>query len=93
MATTQFSATISVDTKARLDEIARVTGRTRQSIVEDAILHEAMALEEIPEEYLVPAKIVLTRESAREVLARIDNPRPPTAAMRRGLQTLATLKK
>ena len=86
--TIQFSAHISLAAKRRLDYLSRTTGRSRRDLIEDAIFHEARALEEIPEEFILPGRIVITAESARRVLDLIDHPPKATPSLRRALRQL-----
>ena len=81
--TTQISAHIPEDLKARLDRFARTHGVTRGHLVEQALLHHLQALDELPPDAVVPARIVLTEESARRVRDLIERPPEPTEAMKR----------
>ncbi len=83
MSTTQISAHIPVDLKARLDRHARATGTTRAHLVAEALQHHLQALAELPPEAIVPKRIVLTRESAELVRDLVERPPEPTAEMRR----------
>lgn len=83
MATTQISAHISEDTKARLERFARRTGQTRARVIEDALLSHLQALEELPADVVVPARIVLSRESAARVREMLTRPPKPTKEMKR----------
>lgn len=83
MPTTQISAHISADTKARLDRFVRRTGQTRARVIEDALLQHLQALEELPAEMVVPARIVLGAESAGRIRELIARPPRPTREMKR----------
>jgi predicted DNA-binding protein len=83
MATTQISAHISEDTKARLERFVRRTGQTRARVIEDALLSHLQALEELPADITVPARIVLTRTSAERVRELLTRPPEPTEDMKR----------
>jgi predicted DNA-binding protein len=83
MATTQVSAHISEDTKARLERYVRRTGQTRGRVIEDALLQHLRALEELPPGAIIPARIVLTQESAERVRRMIAQPPEPTEALKR----------
>ena len=76
--TTQISAHISLDTKERLERYVRETGVTRGRLVEEALLHHLQALEELPADVVVPARVVLNSESAKRVRDLISHPPPPT---------------
>ena len=83
MPTTQISAHIPAELKARLDRYVRAHGVTRQHLVEQALEHHLSALEELPPEAIVPARIVLSAESAGQVADLLENPPAPTEAMER----------
>ncbi len=79
-ATTQISAHISGEAKARLERYVRATGTTRAYVIEQALLHHLQALEELPVEAILPARVVLSEESAVRVRDLIAPPPPPTEA-------------
>ena len=83
MSTTQISAHIAEETKERLDRFVRRTGQTRARVIEDALLQHLQALEELPDDVLVPARVVLTAESAAVVRDAITRPPKPTKDMKR----------
>ena len=83
MSTIQISAVISEDTKARMERYVRATGVTRAHLIEQALLHHLQVLEELPLDVIVPARIVLSRESAEQVRELTSRPPAPTEAMRR----------
>ena len=83
MPTTQVSAHISEETKARLERFVRRTGQTRGRVIEDALMQHLQALEELPAEALVPARIVLSPESAARVRQMITRPPEPTEDLKR----------
>jgi predicted DNA-binding protein len=79
----QVSAHISTSTKERMERMVRARGVTRAHLIEQALLHHLQALEELPSEIIVPARVVLTAESARRVRDLNAHPPQPTEAMRR----------
>ena len=83
MPTIQVSAHISEETKARLERFVRRTGQTRGRVIEDALLQHLQALEQLPAEAVVPARIVLTPESAARVRQMITRPPEPTEDLKR----------
>ncbi len=80
--TTQVSAHISLGLKERMERYARKTGITRARLIEQALSHHLLALEELPADVIVPARLVLSHKSAECVLEAIHQPHPPTEAMR-----------
>lgn len=83
MPTTQVSAHISEETKERLEKLVRRTGQTRGRVIEDALQQHLQALEELPADVIVPARIVLSGESARRVRELIARPPPATEDLKR----------
>lgn len=83
MATIQVSAHVSEETKARLERFVRRTGQTRARLIEDALLQHLQALEELPADAIVPARIVLSEASADRVREMIARPPEPTEDLKR----------
>ncbi len=83
MSTTQISAHISEKTKERLDRFVRRTGQTRARVIEEALLQHLQALEELPADVIVPARVVLSAESASLVRDSLTRPAKPTKDMKR----------
>jgi predicted DNA-binding protein len=81
--TVQVSAHISEETKARLERFARRTGQTRARLIEDALQQHLQALEELPADAIVPARIVLSEQSAGRVREMIARPPASTEEMKR----------
>ena len=83
MTTVQISAHISPTTKQELERYADAHGLKKGFVIEDALLHHFQALRELPEDVVVPVRLVVTPESFAQVVERAQRPRRPTAAMRR----------
>lgn len=80
---TQISAHISAAAKERLERYARSSGVTRSRLIEEALLHHLQALEELPPDAIVPARVVLEQASAREIKRLLEHPPAPTEDMKR----------
>jgi len=80
--TIQISAHISLGVKERMERYARMSGVTRAWLIEQALSHHLQALEELPADAIVPARLVLSHDSAERVREAISQPREPTQAMR-----------
>ena len=78
----QISAPVSKETKALLDRQAKATGVKKGHLIESALRYHLRALQELPAEALVPARIVLTSSSFARVLERLRSPGAPTKALR-----------
>ena len=78
----QISATISAATKERLDRFTESHGLKKNFVVEQALLFFMEARRELPDEALVPARIVLAEEGFDGVVAMLAEPPAPTEALR-----------
>ena len=83
MSTVQISAHISQTTKNELERFAEARGLKKGFVIEDAILHHLQALREVPEDVIVPVRLVVSPASLAKVVERIERPRRPSAAMRK----------
>ena len=78
---TQISAYISDETKNTMEHYSTTYGVKKGFLIENALDHYLQALYEIPEEFIVPAKIVLDDESFDKVADIMENPPKPTKAL------------
>ena len=79
--TTQVSAYISNETKINLENYSSTHGIKKGFLIENALNHYLQALEAIPEEFIVPTKIVLSKASFEKVVEMIEHPPEPTQAL------------
>lgn len=78
----QISATISKATKNQLDRFTESHGLKKNHVVEQALLYFMAARKELPDEALVPARLVVGDESFDRIVEQLENPPAPTAALR-----------
>jgi hypothetical protein len=78
----QISAVISSTTRALLEHHVRATGVKKGHLVEEAILHHLRALHALPTDIIVPARIVVSRRSGREITKRMTARPRPTKQLR-----------
>ncbi|MBI5443839.1 MAG: DUF1778 domain-containing protein [Deltaproteobacteria bacterium] len=78
----QISATISAATKEQLDRFTESRGLKKNFVVEQALLYFMEARRELPDEAFIPARIVVEDESFDRLVDSIENPPPPTEALR-----------
>jgi hypothetical protein len=71
---TRISAFISDSTKEAFESYADAHGLKKAHLIEEALLHHLQALRELPD-VIIPARLVVSRESGEEALARIEKPR------------------
>lgn len=79
----QVSAIVSSDTKELLDRLVRATGLKKGYVLEMALRHHLQALQELPADLLVPPRLVLSLESGRRVLEKLQASGKPTRELRR----------
>lgn len=82
MKTTQISAQLSASTRQQLERYVRATGVKKQHLIEQALLHHLQALQELPADVIVPARLVVSREAGDRVLESLSKPRRPSKALR-----------
>ena len=79
---TQISAFVSDETRTQIDAFVKHSGVTKARLIEDALLHHLQALREIPEDLVIPSRLVLTAASFDAVVGAIEAELPPTPALR-----------
>jgi len=79
---TQISAHISPETRERLDRYVRARGLKKGFVIEQALLHHLQALNELPEDALIPPRLVVTSESGERLLERLAKEEAPNQALR-----------
>ena len=82
MSVTQISAYISDDTKALVEAYSKRSGVKKGFLIEDALLHHLQALKEFPLDVIIPAKIMLTDDSMKQLVNIINNPPSPTERLK-----------
>jgi hypothetical protein len=78
----QISATISLATKERLDRFTESHGLKKNHVVEQALLYFMEARRDLPDEALIPARLLLEDEAFDRVVALLERPPAPTKAFR-----------
>ena len=81
MKETQISAQISETTRQAMERYVRRAGVKKGYLIEQALLHHLQALEELPAEYIVRPRLVVSRKTGTELL-RAAEPAEPTPALR-----------
>ena len=78
----QISATISAATKEKLDRFSESYGLKKNFVVEQALLFYMEARKELPDEALIPTRLVLDDEAFERVVKLLESPPAPTTALR-----------
>jgi hypothetical protein len=79
---TQISAQISETTRDRMERYVRETGVKKGHLMEQALLYHLRALDELPTEYIVPPRIVVSRKTGEGMLRRATSGKPTRALKR-----------
>ena len=80
--TTQVSAYISEETKAQIEAYVKRRGVKKAYLIEEALQHHLQALREIPEDLIIPSRLVLTAEAMAQIAERITQEEQPTEALK-----------
>lgn len=80
---TQISATISPDTRDRLERFVRARGLKKGFVIEQALTYHLRALSELSDDAVVPAKIVVSAEAGERIRERLASNEGPNAALAR----------
>ena len=78
----QISATISAATRERLDHFARSHGLKKNWVVEQALLYFMDARRELPDEALIPTRLVLDDDAFARLVEQLESPPEPTPDLR-----------
>ena len=78
---TQISAYITDETKAQLEAFVKRRGITKARLIEDALQHHLLALRAIPDDLVVPSRLVVTEASMERIADRLAAGAPPTPAL------------
>jgi hypothetical protein len=81
MKETQISAQISASTRELMERHVRRAGVKKGHLIEQALLHHLQALDELPAEYIVHPRIVVSRATGETLLGR-TKAAEPTPALR-----------
>ena len=78
---TQVSAYISEETKAEVEAYVKRHGVKKAHLIEEALQHHLQALREIPEDLIIPSRLVLTAQAMAEIAECIAEQDQPTEAL------------
>jgi len=76
---TQISALISRTTKELLEQHVRATGVKKGHLIEQALRHHLLALQELPADIIVHPNLVVTLRSGQAILREIEQGEPTDA--------------
>ena len=73
---TQISALVSATTREMLERRVRATGVKKGHLVEQALQHYLVALEQLPIDMIVHPTLVVTRSSGESILEKTRTAKP-----------------
>lgn len=79
---TQISAYISGETKKQVEAYVKSRGVKKAFLIEEALQHHLQALREIPEDLIIPSRLVLKESAMKQVAARLASDKTPTDALK-----------
>lgn len=82
MSDAQISATISEATKEKLDRFTESHGLKKNFVVEQALLYFMEARRQLPDEALVPARLVVDDKVFDRIAELVLSPPAPTQALK-----------
>ncbi len=80
-ATKQISAFISEETRAQVETYVKRHGVKKAYLVEEALQHHLQALRAIPEDIVIPVRLILTKEALSQVADRISGDEQATESL------------
>ena len=80
--TTQVSAYISEETKAEVEAYVKRRGVKKAHLIEEALQHHLQALREIPEDLIIPSRLVLPEQAMAQIAKRITQEEQPSEALK-----------
>jgi hypothetical protein len=75
----QISALVSQSTKDLLDRQVRASGVKQGHLIEQALRHHLLALEQLPADAIIHPKVVVSRRSGEEILKQVNGAKPTKA--------------
>jgi len=80
-ATKQISAFISEETRSQVETYVKRYGVKKAYLVEEALQHHLQALRAIPEDVVIPARLILTKEALSQIADRITGDEQATESL------------
>ena len=78
----QISAYVANETKKNMEQYSAIHGIKKAFLIENALDHYLQALHEIPTEFIVPSKLIVSDASFQKVSAMVQNENEPTEALK-----------
>jgi hypothetical protein len=79
----QISGFVPADVRDDFERLVKARGLKKGHVLEQALRYHLRALREIPEEFIIPATVVLTKSSFESVLKQLKSRSKPTKQLRK----------
>lgn len=79
----QISGFIPEDVRDDFERLVKSRGLKKGYVLEQALRHHLRALREIPEEFIIPATVVLSEESFKGLLRQLKSRSKPTNTLKK----------
>jgi len=79
----QISGFVPQDVRDDFERLVKARGLKKGYVLEQALRHHLRALREIPEEFIIPATVVLTRKSFEDLLRQLKSRSKPSSQLRK----------
>lgn len=79
----RVSGFVPQDVRDDFDRLVRARGLKKSFVLEQALRHHLRALREVPEHFIIPPTVVLTRKSFEDLLYQLKSRSKPTQKLRK----------
>ena len=79
----QISGFVPEDVRNDFERLVRARGLKKGYVLEQALRHHLRALREIPEEFIIPATVVLTGESFEGLIQQLKSRSKPSRKLKK----------
>ena len=79
----QISGFVPEDVRDDFERLVKARGLKKSHVLEQALRHHLRALREIPEEFIIPATVVLTKKSFEDLLKQLKSRSKPTNKLKK----------
>jgi hypothetical protein len=79
----QISGFVPEDVRDDFERLVKARGLKKGFVLEQALRHHLRALRELPGEFIVPATVVLTKDSFEGLLKQLRSRSKPTSKLRK----------
>ena len=79
----QISGFVPEDVRDDFERLVKARGLKKGHVLAQALRHHLRAIREVPEEFIIPATVVLTKKSFEDLLKQLKSRSRPTEKLRK----------